>query len=67
MLLVSYQVAQLPWAHAATSLQHCINRYSHVIKMITTTQDAWVKSFIEELAITVVILDLLKFRASFFS
>lgn len=34
--------------------------------MITTTQDAWVKSFIGEPAITVVILDLFKFRTSFF-
>ena len=30
--------------------------------MITIIQDAWVKNFIEELTITVVILDLLKFR-----
>jgi hypothetical protein len=34
--------------------------------MITTAKEAWVKSFIEELAIIVVILGLLKFRASFF-
>lgn len=34
--------------------------------MITTTQDAWVKSFIEEPAITVVILDVFKFITSFF-
>lgn len=34
--------------------------------MITATQDAWAKNFMEEPAITVVILDLLKFRTSFF-
>lgn len=34
--------------------------------MITTTQDAWVQSFIEEPAITVVVLDLVNFTTSFF-
>lgn len=34
--------------------------------MITTTQDAWVKSFIEEPAITVVVLDLFTLITSFF-
>lgn len=41
------------------------NRCSGVIKMITTSWDAWVKSFIE-LTITVVILDGLKLKGMVF-
>lgn len=65
--LRSYPVAHLPWAHIESSLSHYVNRCSCVVKMITTSWDAWVESFIEEPTLSMVILGQLTLKGIVFS